>query len=311
MILRNHIFNIIFMVFCLSLSSFADTQVSANDFILDVDKVHALQNFGKTEFLFVDVRSSEAYSKGHIEGAINLQAKHSFNEVGDGTRIASLDQVRKYFSEVGIRNSDSIIIYDDGNLKNASHVFWLMQTYGHKNARVLNGGFPDWVKNKGKVSEQSTRRSVSQYTPAISANHLSSMLTTRLAMKNPNATIVDARIKSHYLGDKSAAKRFGHITDAISIPSGHNFVMDGNIKKLKKITELKQLYKDIEPDNNVITYCNKGKESAISYLVMRNLGFNVSVYDGAWLEWGNENNTPITNLKKQNALGKWKLNNEN
>jgi thiosulfate/3-mercaptopyruvate sulfurtransferase len=46
----------------------------------------------------------------------------------------------------------------------------------------------------------------------------------------------------------------------------------------------------------VITYCNRGKQSALTYFVLRKLGYKVSVYDGAWLEWGNDDQLPISQM---------------
>ena len=42
-----------------------------------------------------------------------------------------------------------------------------------------------------------------------------------------------------------------------------------------------------------VYYCNKGKQSSLSYMVMRQLGFDAAHYDGSWFEWGNDEILPI------------------
>jgi thiosulfate/3-mercaptopyruvate sulfurtransferase len=56
-----------------------------------------------------------------------------------------------------------------------------------------------------------------------------------------------------------------------------------------RLTDQYQAFKD----QHVITYCNRGKQSALTYFTLRHLGYDVSVYDGAWLEWANDQNMPI------------------
>ena len=72
----------------------------------------------------------------------------------------------------------------------------------------------------------------------------------------------------------------------------------GSITMLKSVDELRELYKDFSPDKEIISYCNKGKESAITYFSLKRLNKNVATYDGSWAEWGNASNVPIAGPSK-------------
>lgn len=252
----------------------------------------------ETRPVLVDVRESDTYRMGHLPGAVNIPAEHTFNLKGDRTRIASLEQIREIMSSAGIRNSDYLVLYDDGKLKDAAHVFWVLETYGHKNLSVLEGGIAAWNRDHEELTTVEPARLQSQYLPSIATRHLSTELTVLLAIRNANVEIIDAREHKEYMGLHSQAKRKGHIPNAISVPWDENLAQDSAVPTLKPLQALRRLYSGLDKKERVITYCNRGKESAVTYLVLRNLGYNVSVYDGAWLEWGNDDQLPIVNSTK-------------
>ena len=69
---------------------------------------------------------------------------------------------------------------------------------------------------------------------------------------------------------------------------------DEGICRIDSREILEKLYRATIPVNSsVITYCNSGRRASVSYLVLRSLGYDASVYDGSWLEWGNDESLPI------------------
>lgn len=273
-------------------SNLSHGQRKQHALIMEVSALYQEQLNNPSALLVIDVRDPENYLLEHIPGAINLPVELTFNEQGDRNRIASLNQIRKYFSAAGITNNDPVVLYDEGLARDAAHVFWVMETYGHQNIRVLNGGMSAW-KQLYPTSSAPTHRPASNYVPFIAPHHLSTKLTTRLAIDNDNVVVLDARDKDEYLGKKSQASRYGHIPGAVNIPWQENLQLRDGVHFIKPIADLQSIYTRVENANNVITYCNRGKESALSYLILRNLGYPASVYDGAWLEWGNDELLPI------------------
>jgi len=241
--------------------------------------------------VIIDARTRRAYAKGHIPGAISIPSEETFDQKGDKTRVIRQNDLRNMLSGLGVKNQDHLFIYDSGIMKDAAHVFWAMEVYGHTRTSVLDGGLPAWVRLGGKLTRKIVAKPASNYLPNVSPHRLATKLMTRLAIETPGVVVLDARTEQEYLGKKSKAARKGHIPGAINIPAGKN--LDKKSGVLKSVMELNKLYTGIGEKSKVVTYCNRGRDSSLSYLTLRNLGYSVSVYDGAWLEWGNDLKLPI------------------
>ena len=237
----------------------------------------------------IDVRNQDDYKISHLPGAINFPVELSF----EGSRIVSIKKIRQLFRKLGIHNSDRLVLYDDGHIKDAAHVFWMLETYGHEQVAVLDGGLPAWQKAGYESTYEVVHYPPSRYIPTITASRLSTKMGALLSLNNPNVIIIDSRQQDEFEGRKSRAQRSGHIPKAISMTTDKLLDETSSLPKLKSLPELRSLFKDINKSSLVMSYCNRGKDSAMTYLIMRSLGYNTSVYDGGWLEWGNDMQLPI------------------
>src|SRR6266511_1123090 len=117
----------------------------------------------------VDMRSEEAYRKGHIPGAVNLgwnALKDPDNEVS----VISPDKLAALMARLGISNETTVVGYDDQGGLAPARLWWVLDYYGHTKAKVLNGGWNKWVQEKRPVtSEVPTPEAVS--TPWPSCGH--------------------------------------------------------------------------------------------------------------------------------------------
>lgn len=246
------------------------------------------------KLLVVDARSAEDFNEGHIPGAINIPVADTFNLLVHTDKVGNIKYIADLFSRAGVRNDNTVVIYDGNTYIDAGRVFWVFEVYGHKDVKLLNGGIQGWLKySKQELSQKVIKPQPSKYIPAIDPQRFITKFSMRLAVEDKDKLIIDARSKEEYLGEKSIAVRAGHIPNAINIPWTENFVVIDGVQMLKPLEDLRKIYDPLAKNKRVILYCNKGKQSSFSYTILRQLGHDAAHYDGSWYEWGNDTNLPI------------------
>jgi len=281
---------------------------SSNQILVSIDWL--IQHQSDPKLMIVDARSEAEFNQGHIRGAINIPVAKTFNPQVNTDRVGNIKYIMALFRQAGIRNDHTLVIYDENSYIDAGRVFWVFEVYGHKNVKLLNGGIKGWrASAQQPLSNISTPHEISDYVPTINSQRLTTKFSMRLAIEDNSKIIIDSRGKEDFKGDQSIASRYGHIPRAINIPWTENFVETDGVKLLKPFKKLKKIYSKVKKNQRIILYCNKGKQSSLSYTVMRHLGYDVAHYDGSWYEWGNDVTLPIVE-KNKNIKEKLKLSNE-
>jgi len=263
---------------------------NADSLLIDVDWLKKHQH--DKHLVLVDSRSREDYQRGHIAGAVNIPVAETFSPTIPTDRVADLKYIQQLFRSAGIHKGDTVVIYDDASYIDAGRVFWVFEVFGHKSVRLFNGGYAIWQAKNLPVELIATIKPYSDYIPEVEPQRLVTRLSMRLAIEDYDKVIIDARPAEDYHGQHSIAARSGHIPHAISIPWKDNFIKIDGINMLKSESDLRALYRRVG-DKDVYTYCNKGKQSSLTYTLLRQLGKQVAHYDGSWFEWGNDLSLPI------------------
>ncbi|QKJ21802.1 sulfurtransferase [Poseidonibacter lekithochrous] len=253
------------------------------------------KNIENPNLSIIDLRPKEEYSKSHIRNAVNVPGlKNLFD---DKFFMPKLDFLKELFSKSGINSESLVLAYDNGEFIWAARFYWILETLGHKNVGILKVGFNKSLEKSIPLSNIEYIPKRKEFVPRVDNEKVQTKLSTLLAIGKK--TIIDGRKKSHYTGKESFASRFGHIPTAENYACTQNYQVTANGNSIKNIDKLKELYKDIPRDKEIILYCDGGAEAALNYVVLQELGFKASIYDGSWLEWGNDSALPIDNPSKK------------
>ena len=245
------------------------------------------------DLVLIDARAPADYAAGHLPGAVNLPELATYRDRGRDGRIVEPPVMQELLRKLGVRPDATLVVYDDGSLLSSARVFWTLEVYGLKNVRLLDKGFAGWQARDFPVATDTTKPAPSDYVAEVDPRRIATRFTTQLAIADPAQQLIDARSPGAYAGKVSKAKRFGHIPSAINIPVHENLAQAPDGSALRNLDELAQIYAEVPKERNLVLYCDIGRVSAVNYLALRELGYQVANYDASWLEWGNDSGLPI------------------
>jgi thiosulfate/3-mercaptopyruvate sulfurtransferase len=255
----------------------------------------------KVKLVEVDVDTT-AYDSGHVKGAIGLDWRKDL-QARPIRDLLPKDEFEKLLSSKGISNDDAVVVYGDNNNWFAAWFLWNLKYYGHKDARLMNGGRKKWQDEGRELVTEAPAIKPTSYKAGQPDRSIRALRDEVLAaLGKAGVTLVDVRSPKEFSGEllapenlpQEGAQRGGHIPGAANIPWGQAVREDGTFKSAD---ELRALYesKGVTPDKAVIAYCRIGERSSHTWFVLHYLlGYsNVRNYDGSWTEWGSLIAAPI------------------
>jgi len=215
-----------------------------------------------------------------IPGAVWIPRSELVYEFeGDLMNTQSLEVHEKVLGEKGIDENTTIVIYDsdDFNYCFNTRLQWQLRAYGHKDARVLNGGLKAWIEAGGEVVDKPAEPKAGvtykgrDNTAAVRAD-LKAVLA---ATNNPDYVLLDIRTQEEWDG--------GRVPGAMQLHYPQDLLNEDFT--FKTVEEYEELLKDVPKDKKVIVYCLGGiRSSGLMYVMTDFLGWPTEVrnYDGSW-----------------------------
>ncbi len=253
----------------------------------------------KVRVVEVDVDTA-AYNEGHVPGAIAWAWN---TQLADQTRrdILSKEQLEKLFSDSGISNDTTLVLYGDNNNWFAAWAFWQAKIYGQRDVRIVNGGRKQWIAEGRELTTEVPSVPHTNYKASQPDLSLRAFLPQVQEANRKHLPLVDVRSPQEFTGEILAppglpetAQRGGHIPGARNIPWNKACNEDGTFKSAD---DLKSLYsaEGIDGTKPVVAYCRIGERSSHTWFVLNYLlGYkDVTNYDGSWTEWGNLVGAPV------------------
>ena len=214
------------------------------------------EHLGDDNIVIVDCDVDAGYNRGHIPGAVLIP--DNFVKDPDTGRVLMMtaDQFQATCERLGISDNSTVICYDNGMSVTAARLWWVLNTYGHRDAKVLNGGWRGWVSGGREISFQrpAPAEGVS-FTPQLDKSMHVSLDELKVACTLEESIVWDVRTDGEWDGTNNRANtRAGHIPGAIHLE--WNNLMDRQTHRFKSASEIRQMLTEhgITPDKNIYTY---------------------------------------------------------
>lgn len=209
--------------------------------------------------------------------------------------LPDANRFAKAAGALGLKETDTIVVYDQQGLFSAARVWWMLRLMGARKAVVLNGGLPAW-KAAGLPLEtgQPVIPAPTHFHAEPDLSAVATLHDVSEALRG-DSQIVDARGAARFGGtapEPRPGMRSGHMPGATNLPYLELLKSDG---KMKSGPEIEAAFRKVGVDLDlpVITTCGSGVTAAILTLGLAVMGKSSRLYDGSWAEWGGREDTPV------------------
>ena len=244
------------------------------------------------------------YPSGHIPGAVQVDWARDLNDPTTRDYLGRM-QFEHLMSSIGVSNQTTVVFYGDKSNWWACYAFWVFQLFGHKNAKVLDGGRLKWEKEGRAMTRETSKASPTAYrAPERDDTKIRAFRDEVLAHMHAQRPMIDVRSPQEFSGERThmpeypqeGVLRGGHIPGAKSVPWARAANPDnGTFRGADELRAIYEQEQGLKPGDDVVAYCRIGERSSHTWFVLTYLlGYpNVRNYDGSWTEWGNSVRMPI------------------
>lgn len=188
----------------------------------------------------------------------------------------------------GVGLEGLVVVYDDWSGHAAARAWWLLRHYGHREVRVLDGGWPAWTAAGGEVEP-------GEVTPAPGDFHgvPGSMRVVDADSVADVAVLIDGRAPERYRGETEPVDPVaGRIPGAVNVPTARNLDNHGHFRDPH---ELRELYAAVGAvaGADVAAYCGSGVTAAHDVLALAVIGIDAALYPGSWSNWITDPGRPV------------------
>ncbi len=243
------------------------------------------------------------YPSGHIPGAVEIDWTRDLNDPLRRDYIESAG-FADLLGRMGISPETTVVLYGDKNNWWAAYAYWVFQLFGHRTARLMDGGRLKWEQEGRQLTREVPVVAAADY-PQVPRQDapIRAFREEVLAHVDDGKALVDVRSPEEYSGERlhmpdypnEGALRGGHIPGARNVPWARAVQADGTFKSAEELRQIYVQEQGLSPDEEVVAYCRIGERSSHTWFVLTHLlGFpKVRNYDGSWTEWGNLVGVPV------------------
>ncbi len=236
--------------------------------------------------------SLEEYKSKHIVNAIFFDIDKNSNQKTNLPHMLPSKKVwEKIVSDLGISNSDHIIVYDNSDVFSSCRVWYNFLYFGHdpKLISVLDGDFKKWINENRPTTKHIVKRNKSKYLASENSSLVINIDEVNKNIISKKFQLIDARGKQRFLGLQPEPRkklRSGNIEGSINLPFQELLEKNRTFKKKEDLIEIFKI-KKVSIEKEMAFTCGSGITACILGLANSIIsGKKPVIYDGSWAEYG-------------------------
>jgi len=236
--------------------------------------------------------SFEEFESEHIINSIFFDIDKNSNQKSNLPHmLPSNEDWEIIVSDLGISNSDHIVVYDNSDVFSSCRVWYTFLYFGHdpKLISVLDGDFKKWINEERPISKKIINIEKSKY---IAKENTSLVINKDQVNKNivsKKFQLIDARGEQRFLGLQTEPRKelkSGNIKGSINLPFQKLLREDRTLKKKEELIEIFKS-KKVSMEKEMAFTCGSGVTACILGLANSIIsGKKPVIYDGSWAEYG-------------------------
>lgn len=236
-----------------------------------------------------------------IPGAIKIDWKDFYTPEH---ALRPAEERKALFASLGLTGNERVIIYDGGPQDGgASVIFWLLDSAGHDNVSILQGGWPAYQRAGLPPAHQYGKKDPASFAAAAREARAPRIPDVMEFFGDYDLRILDPRSDEEYLGwALHGENRGGHIRGAINFAPDWAYTPAGTLKPEHVIREL-ALQKGLSPEKHFLVYSNWDTRGAQLYYLLRLLGYErVDHAAFTFNDWTAIDVLPVSSAKNWKSL---------
>ncbi|MBS1697860.1 MAG: sulfurtransferase [Actinobacteria bacterium] len=236
----------------------------------------------------------EHYLDGHLPGAVFADLEADLAGRGapsDGRHpLPSDEALEQAARRWGIRQGQTVVVYDDTRSLSASRAWWALRRAGVADVRLLDGGLGAWRAAGGAMEQGEV---VLAPGDVVLTRPGTADVLDADGVAAWTGVLLDARAPERFRGDTEPIDPVaGHIPGARNLPIAEVLTAEGRFRSPR---EIEAAFEAVGAGDEVpiAAYCGSGVTAAQLALAGALIGREVIVYPGSWSAWSNTPGLPI------------------